>query len=219
MVKDSFAGFVQALGPSAPPASSVGTWPARELLACDGYSDLRGRFAGHTYQRGLYRLHDAATAPAALGWLHDALPSYRGRAFPFAFDWRGRQFAVDTARTDAEGESQVLLFEPGSGDVYEIPATFAAFHQVELVEFPDPSLSTDLYREWRDASGYGEPLGRDECVGYTVPLSLGGRNVVDNLELTDLDVYWSFSGQILEQTAALPSGSRVKRVFGRRRGK
>jgi hypothetical protein len=36
----------------------------------------------------------------------------------------------------------------------------------------------------------------DECVGSKVPLFLGGVDGVENLDVTDLDVYWTLTGQL-----------------------
>ena len=39
------------------------------------------------------------------------------------------------------------------------------------------------------------------CVGYKVPLFLGGADDIGDLELADLDVYWTITGQL--RTAAI----------------
>jgi hypothetical protein len=52
-------------------------------------------------------------------------------------------------------------------------------------------------------------------VGYGVPLFLGGQDVVDNLELTDLDVYWSVCGQLRCGAMSLPPGTSINQVSGR----
>ena len=37
------------------------------------------------------------------------------------------------------------------------------------------------------------------CVGYKVPLFLGGKDAISNYEETDMEVYWSISAQIISQ--------------------
>jgi Domain of unknown function (DUF1851) len=51
-----------------------------------------------------------------------------------------------------------------------------------------------------------------QCVGYQVPLFLGGKDSLENLEITDLDVYWSLSGQLRQGTWVLPPGTAVVQV-------
>jgi hypothetical protein len=52
------------------------------------------------------------------------------------------------------------------------------------------------------------------CVGFRSPLFLGGQDSVDNLELTDLDVYWSLSGQLRLATQDLDEGTVIDEVHG-----
>ncbi|CAE6797130.1 hypothetical protein R75461_05007 [Paraburkholderia nemoris] len=49
-----------------------------------------------------------------------------------------------------------------------------------------------------------------QCVGYKRPLFLGGADELHNLELTDLDVYWTLSSQMIAQLSGVPTGTSVK---------
>lgn len=40
------------------------------------------------------------------------------------------------------------------------------------------------------------PVNFDECVGYKIPLFLGGDDHIGNLQSTDLDVYWTLTGRL-----------------------
>lgn len=109
-----------------PPKQVTGvTWQEPRLLSADGYAALADRFAGCSFENGLYRLHDATSGPRALTWIADAFPEFASRACPFGYDWLGRQFAIDTGRQQA-GQPLVLLLEPGTGEGLEIPLTFGA---------------------------------------------------------------------------------------------
>jgi len=44
-------------------------------------------------------------------------------------------------------------------------------------------------------------------MGYRKPLFLGGSDEVENLEVSDLDVYWHIMGQIIRKTKGLPQGT------------
>jgi len=184
------------------------------LVAADGYAELTKQFAGCTFENGLYRVHDSASGRAAHEAFRDGFPRYVGRALPFGFDWLGRQFALDQERIQ-DGEPLVLMLDPGTGETLEIPATFVDFHDGELVDYPDAALAKPFFEAW-SVQNHSDllPLAFTQCVGYRVPLFLGGRDVVSNLEVTDLDVYWSLCGQLRGQTARMPMGTPIKHVSG-----
>ena len=102
--------------------------------------------------------------------------------------------------------------EPGSGDLLEISATVRLFHDTELVDFADAALGASFYAEWRTSSGDDRPLHDGECVGYRVPLFLGGTDTVSNLERTDLTVYWHLVGELRSGTRDAPAGTPIRSV-------
>jgi Domain of unknown function (DUF1851) len=182
-------------------------WKDWRLMAARGYSELAGQFAGRSFEDGLYRLHDRRTGEQGEAALGEAFTEFRGRACPFAYDWLGRQFALDTDRAEG-GEPLVLLLEPGTGETFEIPLSFAAFHE-QLFELKEPALAASFFSEWAQVNPTLVPLGRGDCVGYTIPLFLGGSDTVDNLEVIDLDVHWSLSSQLRAATSDLPPGTSI----------
>lgn len=185
-------------------------WRDDRLLASAGYPELAGGFAGCTFENGIYRLHDAGTGPLAAALVAEAFPRFASRACPFGYDWLGRQFATDSARLE-DGEPLVLLFEPGTGEVLEIPFSFAIFHE-QLDELREPVLAESFFASWSKANPDLLPLDVSQCVGYKVPLFLGGKDALENLEVIDLGVYWSMSGQLRQGTQRLPSGTPIVHV-------
>lgn len=183
-------------------------WTERRLLAAEGYAELAGRFAGCTFENGLYRLHDATTGPLALALVEEAFPEAAGAVVPFGQDWLGRQFALDADRVVA-GELQVTLFEPGTGEALDVPASFAEFHEEVLVDRADDALAASYFADWVALQPSALPLPSDRCAGFEIPLFLGGEDVVDNLAVTDLEVYWSLCGQLRLATAGLEEGTPV----------
>lgn len=186
-------------------------WRDDRLIGVAGYVEFAGEFSGASFGGGLYRVHDDQTGPRALKLVVEAFPEFAGRVRPFGYDWLGRQFAVDFGRVDA-GQPQVLLLEPGTGEALEVPLPFAAFHDEELVEYADAALAAGFFEDWSAGHGDVLPLERNACVGYRVPLFLGGRDATENLELSDLDVYWSICGQLRRGTLNLPPGTSVNQV-------
>jgi hypothetical protein len=101
----------------------------------------------------------------------------------------------------------VSLFEAGTGKALKIPETFLSFHDKELVEDREAALGFSFFQKWR-LSGGASPR-RDQCVGYKQPLFLGGADEVDNLEMTDMEVYWTISAQLAAQMRDLPVGTQI----------
>ncbi len=175
-------------------------------------ADVVGVLGGVSLAGGLYRVFappdvQSWTTAGHLGF--PALPS----TIVFAADWLGRLFAADTERLDGSRMPMVVLLEPGTGEALELPVSVAGLHTSELVAAPEAALAASFYAAWRAASGDEVPLRLDECVGYRVPLFLGGSDEVGNLERTDMDVYWALFGQMREQTSGLPVRTQVSRVM------
>lgn len=175
-------------------------WPVDGLLAVDGYAAFAREFAGTTFSGGLYRIHDSVSGPRAVEALASAFPEYSGAATPFGFDWLGRQFAVTHSRLPS-GVASVLIFEPGTGEVLDTEAGLVEFHDSQLTQDPDAALAVEFFKEWFAQNPTTVPLPRNFCVGYRTPLFLGGDDTVSNLELSDIDVYWSICAQLLQRIA------------------
>lgn len=127
-------------------------------------------------------MHTLESASAIAPVLQMAFPDAPPRDLPFAYDWLGRQFC---ARADDPGAT-VLLFEPGSGECFDVPVAFADFHDAALVDDGDDVLATGYFADYRAAGGAAPTV--TECVGFKIPLFLGGPDDFSNLELTDMDL-------------------------------
>lgn len=195
------------------PESQGQIWWHERFAGVEGYPDFAGEFAGATFSRGLYRIHDDRTGPQALTFIAKAFPEFAVRVCPFGYDWLGRQLAIDSGRV-VGGQPQVLLLEPGTGEALEIPLSFAAFHDEEVIDYADAALAKEFFTTWTLGSPHAVPLGRDRCVGYRVPLFLGGQDDVENLEVSDLELYWSICGQLRNGVRALPPGASISEVAG-----
>jgi hypothetical protein len=87
------------------------------------------------------------------------------------------------------------MLDPGTAEALEIPCNLRSFHEHELIAYEDAALASQLYSRWRQAGGAAPGYGT--CVGYKVPLFLGGDDEVGNLETSDIDVYWHVTGQLI----------------------
>ncbi|WP_022910157.1 T6SS immunity protein Tdi1 domain-containing protein [Aestuariimicrobium kwangyangense] len=209
-----FQRFRAAYAPLRDDVLAGSMWQHERLATVAGYLEFAAEFAGATLGGGLYRIHDEASGAQALTLIAEAFPEYATRICPFGYDWLGRQFAVDSDRA-AGGQPQVLLLEPGTAEALEIPLSFVAFHDEELIEYADAALATGFFDSWSSTNGDALPLRRDQCVGYRVPLFVGGQDVVENLEVSDLEVYWAICGQLRRGALRLPQGTAINEVAKR----
>lgn len=108
---------------------------------------------------------------------------------PFAYDWMGN------CLVDSEGG--VCVLELGTAQGYLTQVQVADFLAETVPNKTDDALLVPFWREWLKSSG-GRPK-YNQCVGYKVPPFLGGKAEVSNLELSDLDVYWTVLGQALAE--------------------
>lgn len=185
-------------------------WMPALLASAQGYQEFALRFAGGTFDRGLYRVHDARSGSVSQRLIDEMFPQFAHRAAPFAFDWMGRQFALDRDRLE-NAEALILMLEPGTGAGLEIPLSFRAFHD-QLGELREPALANGFFDQWSQANEQSLPLSFNVCVGYRVPLFLGGKDIVSNLEAIDLDVYWTLSGQLRNGSLHMNAGTSISDV-------
>jgi hypothetical protein len=61
----------------------------------------------------------------------------------------------------------------------------------------------------------GITLAENQCYGFKLPPILGGNYSVENIEPTDLSVYYSFMADISCQAKDIPNGTKVKIVIKR----
>lgn len=157
---------------------------------------------------GAYRPHAAEDVGRFTALAAAAFPNFSRRITCFGADWLGRQFAEDEERL-VGGERQILMLEPGTGEVLELSTSLSNF-QTLLIQEPDAVACVSFFRAWIDAGG--AVPGYEQCVGYRRPLYLGGEDDVPNLELSDFEVYWHISAQLLDQVRGLPPGSKIGNV-------
>jgi hypothetical protein len=179
---------------------SPGPIVASPLENTPGYEDFMREYAGATFNEGVYRVHSLEARASWTRLVEQAYPMYRGQFAVFGCDWLGRQFALDSQRRE-NGQPLVVMYEPGTGQALEIPATFHGFHDAVLSMESDAALADVFFQDWLRAGHSGPRL--TECVGYKVPLFLNGEDTLDNLELTEMELYWELTGQLLIQTRRL----------------
>jgi len=180
-----------------------------ERLSDQGLGEPLSRFSGVSFNSGLYRVMATGTLRLSNTFIAHTFPGFANRITSFSYDWLGRIFALDSARLVA-GSPAVVMFEPGTGQVLEIPCNLITFHENELVDHGEEALAAGFHKQWIAGGGAAPKL--NQCVGYKKPLFLGGKDVIENLEISDLDVYWTLSAQLIQKARGLSPGTRVARV-------
>jgi hypothetical protein len=165
---------------------------------------------GRSFGRGVFRFHDAESGPIAKGFISAAFPDLMAHVDPLAFDWLGRQFVVSDETSSEVGEPEVMLLNVASmtREGMVAPGEFMQALQTPLML---EVLHTDLFDQWRSETG-SAGLDFDRCAGLKVPAFLSGTTTLDNLEESDIEVYWSLCSQLWKKVKGLPEGSRVQRV-------
>lgn len=166
----------------------------------NGFAEMFSIYGGESFGNGLYRLHKISEFSYWNNMIGRAFPEYENGIYCFGYDWLGRQFALDQGRIKGN-MYEILMFEPGTGEVLEIPCNFLEFHNEEIVKYHDACLASQFFYEWEEINP--TTLSPIECVGYKVPLFLSGEDVLGNLELSNMDVYWEFSLKALAKVRNL----------------
>ncbi|WP_052440866.1 T6SS immunity protein Tdi1 domain-containing protein [Streptacidiphilus anmyonensis] len=161
--------------------------PVRGVLAALGGATLAG---------GFYRFHTVESALDGNRACNELIRGFAGAYHVFAFDWLGRELAVDVRGGQADGN--VIMVDPEGAEYLHSDVPLSQWHDVVADQEEDP-LVHRFFMEWRAANPTVGDLRFDQAVGYKQPLFLGGADAVENLELSDRDVYFSLCTQIAQQ--------------------
>lgn len=146
---------------------------------------------GKTFRNGLFNSFSKNQIEKWKEIVSEAFPSFSNKFNLFGYDWLGRCFGIDL-RNNTRGN--ILMFEIGTNDVLEIPCSFDNFLNKEIPIYSDACLAESFFYEWINFSKL--PVKRGRCIGYKIPLFLGGMDTIENLEDSDMEVYWSLLTQI-----------------------
>lgn len=155
--------------------------------------------AGATFDNGLIRFHNVTSAGLAQQNLFDFFGERAGELTPFAFDWRGRHFC----RVQIEGHDMAMRVDSAFNEA----SPLAEYAQTVAFLLDDEGAAefleeTSMKEAFSALDIFG--LRFTDCVGLKVPAFLGGEESVDNLEVSDMDVYWTFNAQVYNQVKDMP---------------
>jgi hypothetical protein len=112
----------------------------------------------------------------------------RATIVPFATGWTGVIFACDP-------EGGVVIVDPGWGDL--VDTGYILEEWMRLLPDLAEQVGVDAHQRWVSASH--TEIAADACVGFNVPLFLGGREADSNRSVIDMDVYWAITAQVIAQ--------------------
>ena len=157
----------------------------------DTYRTFVTELGGISYGEGLFTSFADTDIEKWTSIAEGAYPGLKGHIKPFGHDWLGRTFVVDLREAR---KGQILMLEIGTGMALEIPCTLELFLDEEIILNSDACLANSFYEGWRSLGNPAPKYG--ECVGYKIPLFLGGSDDVTNLEISDMEVYWGITSQL-----------------------
>ena len=157
----------------------------------DLYNDFVSQLGGKRFGDGIFNSFSRDNLEQWTEIVCGAFPEFRNLFKIFGYDWLGRCFAIDL-RKNTYGN--ILMFEIGTNDVLEIPCVFETFLNEEIPLYTDACLAKSFFDEWMIFFGKAISYGR--CASYRIPLFLGGEDNLNNLEDSDMEVYWDIITQI-----------------------
>lgn len=165
----------------------------RNKVYCPSFISLIDLLGGSTFEHGLYRIHSYETADLWDKIIYECFPSYKEKVNCFGFDWYGRQYA-----TDRNGKAELFMFDCAAFEDFQLTTSLEEFHNKSLVESRYDTLLEDEFQDW--FIDHPDPLHFNQCVGFKVPLFMGGIEDISNLELVDMNFYWAYNHQLYQSS-------------------
>jgi len=160
-------------------------------------------FAGIAFENGLFKIHTIGSFYLWTEIAFEFFKKYKGNSYCFAFDWVGRQYAVNYSG----GKTFILMLDPATAEVFELDANIESFLNEETDDFKNGLLEIEKFNTLRKK--IAPNLQFSQCIGFKKFLFLGGKDELDNFEVIDMEVYRELSYQIYCKTRGLPPGTIV----------
>ncbi len=168
--------------------------------------ELMNSFGGSSFNNGLYRIHSFKSSMQWSLLIAEYFNQYNHKIYPFSFDWMGRQFCLSISNSNT-----IYMFDPATGEDFELQQTIYSFHNEDLVNDTDDMLAINLFKKVLAFYKINN-IGYNKCMGYKTPLFLGGKDGIENYEIQDMEVYWHITNQLYKQVKDLPGGTKIKNI-------
>ena len=184
-----------------------GEAPVLEDGAADPYDAFIDGLGGRSFGNGVFKSFGRSDLSKWYDIVDCPLFSrLKGRFKVFGYDWRGRVFAVNQSDDDC---GNVILLNPGDLKFLYIGCPLLEFLNSEIPAYADACLDSEIYADWLASH---PPVGPMECAGYRIPLFLGGEDSLENMEVSDMEVYWDMTDQLWEAVKDLPEGTKIGNI-------
>lgn len=160
-----------------------------KVIDGDPYEMFIKMYEGKQFGNGLFNVFYKTDIEKWTAIVGDAYPEVGNAIKTFGYDWLGRIFAIDETNVN-----RILMFEIGTKQILEISCPFLEFLNKEIPLHHEACFATSFYSKWLRKKKIPVVYGR--CIGYKIPLFLGGKDHIRNMEDSDMEVYWHILSQI-----------------------
>jgi len=167
--------------------------------------DIFEEYGGCSIENGLYRFHTFKSSEEWALIITEYFEKYKKLIYPFGFDWMGRQFCF------CPYNDLIYMFDPATGGDYELKQHPFLLHDDDFVNDTEDMLSANLFAKVLKYNKMSS-IPFNECLGYKLPLFLGGKDEIENYELQDMEVYWHIDSQLYKQAKELPPGTKIENI-------
>lgn len=116
----------------------------------------------------------------------------------------GNAFVQDT------DDSSVHFLDTSSARLSTVAENAAEFRQLlHDREFVETYLSVRMISDLTES---GLRLNKGEIYSFKIPLALGGKGELSNVETSDIEVYFSIAGQLQHQYKDLADGTPIREI-------
>ena len=98
------------------------------------------------------------------------------------------------------------MFDYSTGDYFELESSLENFFNIELVNYLDDTLDAKTFSKIK------KNISFEQCLAYKKPLFLGGKDTIENLEITDMEVDWDLNYQIIQEIKKLPKSTLIGKI-------
>ncbi len=162
------------------------------------------------YNDGVYVILNRSDTITLTTLIESVFPTISGKIAPFAVDWMGRIFVSDISILNDAGAATVTCFDLAEPSSFATDADFEEFHNYTAVDNMNALFNMEQLAKYSSSNKF---LSDDlNCIGYKVPLFLGGLDSPDNQEITNRSVYLHMLTELWIATSLLPEGSKVAEI-------
>lgn len=154
-------------------------------VKCNSIDEFLENTSGKSFLNGLYTIFKKEDIEKWNGIVGEYFSNYKGGFSVFSYDWIGKIYAIEN------NSKMIIMFDPEEHECYATDMDIVKFHE-EIVNNTDGIFSSNYFNQWLKKNN-NKIIKYGECVGFKVPLSLGGKDELDNLEEIDMDVYWTIT--------------------------